>query len=46
MGKDSNALPFEALSMVVLSFPKGERERSLQKEDLQKMECLGLLERP
>ena len=44
--KDSKALPSIALRVVVPSAPKGEKERSLPKEELQRMECHGLLEQP
>ena len=45
-GKDSRAQPSISLKMIVLSVPKGEKERSLLEEDLQKMGCHGLLKQP
>ena len=41
--KETRALPSMMLRMVVLSIPKGKKERSLLEEDLQRINCYGLV---
>ena len=45
-GKDVASLPSIALRMVVLRIPKEKKVKSLSEEDLKKMGCHLILERP
>ena len=42
--RDTRALLFVTLRMVILGVPKGNKERSLLEEDLRQIGCYGLME--